>query len=373
MNFPALDVAIGLAFMYLMLSLICTAINESITTALQLRGKILKESISRFLDTPAQTKARWFRVPTVGANTMTLYRHPLFAPLSRGPREPSYVAPQVFSAAVLAAFDRGKSLPPHVREQVDALIGHSEIRDEHEAIEVAFKLVEDRASGDFKRTLQILTMMIAAALVVATNADTLHAVHVLWRNPVVRAAVVQQAAERAKQPRPEPARIYVGYLDPQSPDPTATADSDDDELAERVEDDASAITPAESDALGQLIGWSDDIRAFNTPYCQDLQAKLNTACAGEITPECQQQLDALRTETRCATVGTLLEPTAAFGGFDTAGLFWTGLAHVPGWILSILAISLGAPFWFDALSTFMRVRGTGPKPDETRKPREVKQ
>ena len=38
-------------------------------------------------------------------------------------------------------------------------------------------------------------------------------------------------------------------------------------------------------------------------------------------------------------------------------------AHLPGgWLLTILAISLGAPFWFDTLSRLSRLRGTG-KPE----------
>ena len=35
---------------------------------------------------------------------------------------------------------------------------------------------------------------------------------------------------------------------------------------------------------------------------------------------------------------------------------------VAGWILSILAISLGAPFWFDTLSRLSRLRSSG-KPE----------
>ena len=35
---------------------------------------------------------------------------------------------------------------------------------------------------------------------------------------------------------------------------------------------------------------------------------------------------------------------------------------VGGWLLTLLAISLGAPFWFDALSRFSRLRSSG-KPE----------
>jgi hypothetical protein len=41
------------------------------------------------------------------------------------------------------------------------------------------------------------------------------------------------------------------------------------------------------------------------------------------------------------------------------------LLCVGGWLLSIIAISLGAPFWFDLLSKLMNVRNAGQKPEET--------
>ena len=41
-----------------------------------------------------------------------------------------------------------------------------------------------------------------------------------------------------------------------------------------------------------------------------------------------------------------------------------------GWLLTILALSMGAPFWFDLLNRIMRVRYTGRSPDESAKPPE---
>jgi hypothetical protein len=39
--------------------------------------------------------------------------------------------------------------------------------------------------------------------------------------------------------------------------------------------------------------------------------------------------------------------------------------HILGWLLSIVAVSLGAPFWFDLLNKFMRIRNGGDAPEET--------
>jgi hypothetical protein len=35
-----------------------------------------------------------------------------------------------------------------------------------------------------------------------------------------------------------------------------------------------------------------------------------------------------------------------------------------GWLLTVAAISVGAPFWFDTLNRFVNIRGTGKPPDE---------
>jgi hypothetical protein len=42
---------------------------------------------------------------------------------------------------------------------------------------------------------------------------------------------------------------------------------------------------------------------------------------------------------------------------------WRLLQLFPGWLITALAISLGAPFWFDLLNKFMVVRSTV-KPSE---------
>jgi len=50
---------------------------------------------------------------------------------------------------------------------------------------------------------------------------------------------------------------------------------------------------------------------------------------------------------------------------------WTGwpsgangwLSKVAGLLVSIFAVSLGAPFWFDVLQRFMQVRAAGAKED----------
>ncbi|MBY5608729.1 hypothetical protein [Rhizobium leguminosarum] len=48
-----------------------------------------------------------------------------------------------------------------------------------------------------------------------------------------------------------------------------------------------------------------------------------------------------------------------FAGGKLAFCFWTGLA-----------LSLGAPFWFDILQKFINFRGAGTKPETTKEKKE---
>ena len=42
---------------------------------------------------------------------------------------------------------------------------------------------------------------------------------------------------------------------------------------------------------------------------------------------------------------------------------WTALA---GWLIPVIALGLGAPFWFDTLNRVVNLRQTGPRPDAGR-------
>jgi len=41
------------------------------------------------------------------------------------------------------------------------------------------------------------------------------------------------------------------------------------------------------------------------------------------------------------------------------------LLSIIGWLVTALAVSLGAPFWFDTLNRFMRARSAGDIPRST--------
>lgn len=92
-----LEVAIGVTFVYLLLSLICSALNEAIASLLQKRGRNLFEGVKNLLNDPTFTGL-----------AQQVYNHGLISGISqyasdpdKQTRRPSYMSPENFSLALL--------------------------------------------------------------------------------------------------------------------------------------------------------------------------------------------------------------------------------------------------------------------------------
>src|SRR5260221_3835924 len=93
----ALEIAIGVVFVYLLLSLLCTVINEGIAGALEQRGKNLLEGIKNLLNDPEFTSL-----------AQHVYNHGLIDGVMQGVtdftktnRLPSYIAPTNFALTLI--------------------------------------------------------------------------------------------------------------------------------------------------------------------------------------------------------------------------------------------------------------------------------
>src|SRR5260370_550398 len=165
----------------------------------------------------------------------------------------------------------------------------------------------DRVSGWYKRNSQSNALILACLITLIVNADTVHAVNVLWTNPVARAEAVSIAEKKVKEPPPT-----VEYENPN--DATASA------LKKTATSPEAGLSDEQKKFLGELTGWQAD------------SDKLKDKTGGDWW---------------CALLGIVGN-------------------HLLGWILTALAVSLGAPFWFDTLNRFMNIRNAGRAPDERR-------
>src|ERR1039458_4969127 len=87
-SFPYLDLAIGVSFIYLLMALVCSTVNETIAGVINSRGKTLEKGILSLLHDPA-LKAEF-------------YAHPLIQGIQdENDRLPSYIASNKFALALM--------------------------------------------------------------------------------------------------------------------------------------------------------------------------------------------------------------------------------------------------------------------------------
>ncbi len=318
-----IGVIIGLAFVYLLLSLLATWIQELAATLLSWRSKELVNVVQNLLDPSTEKLAgvkkleqTWAKGAGTAEKVRTnfvkaLYESPLVRGLSKPGKRPSYIPGREFGNAVfdlmvktgteaspalkgLEAFRRGVAeLPEGVTRE--ALLSFSELAEQTRAeVEGAIAAVRgritrwfdaamDRAAGWYKRRVQYMAIVVGVLLAVAFNADSIAMARRLWVESSLRGNLTDVAREYLDSEQRREAGEVLGRLE----------------------------------ALGLPLGWGRD----NLPAAPDRQ-----------------------------------EPCPAW---RLAG-WW--LLRVVGWILTGFAVSQGSPIWFDLLNKFVNLRGSGGKP-----------
>jgi hypothetical protein len=298
-NWVALDVAIGIVVVFFIISLIASAINETIATALSWRSHYLERWLGNVLAHPNASAAE------VEQALNEFYKHPLLAPLLKQPRwwnsaktaerKPSYIPSSLFTSYL---FDKAPAPDKVTSKTIDAMIAglpndelkktintfRKEVGDDEVALRRRIEKWYDdsmsRVSGWYKRRTQIALAVIGLGLAIVLNADTLQITRTLWSDKTIRAAVVAKAGQITQQ-------------------------------------------TAQPKSLQAVAGQVEQIKALNIPMGWKLKAG---------------------------------DPRDLPHG---AGL-WA--AKVIGILLTMFATMLGAPFWFDLLSRFVKLRGSGNPP-----------
>jgi hypothetical protein len=309
-----LEVAIGMALLFLYTSLLVTALGEMIEARLQTRAGDLERGVRELLADPN------------GKGLATrFYNHPLIYSLFRGrydPAElkqkkggewvmsrrgrsalPAYIPAGHFAAALLdlAARGTGSGDGPitvaTLRETVRQIDNDSVSKAILAATDGAgddlakvkanlaawFDGTMDRVSGWYKKRTQAVVFGLGLAAAVAFNIDALNAFGRLSSDGVLRQTVAASATSAARD--------------------TVPALSLDDARRELTR-------------LGLPIGWG----------------------SVSVSP-------------RCGAAYEPLKPCDASG-------WWTAATMAVGWLMTALAVTLGAPFWFDVLNKFMVIRST---------------
>jgi hypothetical protein len=233
---PVLEVGIGLVFVFTLLSLLCTTLNEWLLSyILKLRPKLLDRALDHLLADQGLLE---------GNLRDQFERHPLIAKITSSPgeRAASYLSAVTFAKTLLdlvtptvqgpftfTDVQAGVNELPEgdVKKTLVALMGDTggDLKKFRRNIEDWFDEAMERTTGAFKRHAQLWAVLVAALLTILTNADTLAITKKLWDNPSLRTEAVKLAEQRAEMPRPT---VKVEYTDPNDPlSPTITKEPQD--------------------------------------------------------------------------------------------------------------------------------------------------
>lgn len=299
-----LEVAIGIVFVFLLVSVLCSALREGIEAWMKTRAAYLERGVRELLHDhearPDGLARAVFEHPLVYGLYATPYRPGAAGPrppiFVRGRGLPSYIPSRNFALALLDIAARGPVaaagaapgasdaaapvLSVALARQNVAKLGNpavqrvvltaldaagDDLARAQAAIEAWYDSGMDRVSGWYKRATYWIIFWLGLAVAAALNVDAIAVGRHLYRDDAARAAIVAEAERAAGD---------TAYL-----------------ARSRAE------TRAELDALRLPIGWP-----------------------------------------------------------ARAGTSWP--AAVPGWLITAIAATLGAPFWFDLLNRIMVIRST---------------
>ena len=360
-----LDVAIGMVFIYLLLSLVASGVNEILASIVQSRAANLVRGLRSLLSGDSIEAGALTLVDNVYDHGLVrgLYPDPLkdlnddsalgwsvklrlwlqklvgIAPATpiAGVKNqlllPSYIPARTFALALIDILNKdkfnGKTAIQNIEDflsshhqqfaknkAVEALLtllidAQNDARREEEKLQKLQTNLEnwyndamDRVSGWYKRYTQRVLLIVGLVLAIAFNVNSISIAHLLWVDRDVREGMVSAATDYLKDHPNPPA------ANGQPAQPTTEK-----ALVERMESSVDAVNEVTTKYL-LPVGWR---------------------------------------HSRC--------DYAKWWSENPSGMALDALVVLAGWLITAGALSLGASFWFDMLNKIMVVRNTV-KPEE---------
>lgn len=366
-NFPILDLVGGLIFIFFLLSIICSSMVEIIWSVLKIRAKLLTRWLitvfnQRMPAPPTNAQNADKNAPKQNTdNTLgeAILNHCFTTVLSGSKLSTSYIHPADFTTALLDLVrNAGTSqsvnpLPTSMKEMI-SVIGDSPVLSHEQkrtlatfaqqaieqfqlqdqlmkanqavnnaktefeffrsSIDNWYQNTTQRLTGNLKRQSQVATFIVATLFVFAVNADSIEISKFLYGNKDAREQLAKEADHATND---------YDMISPVQAEREKAAKANDSASIRYIDN------LAESDAVKTL---------------QQKAVQIDSAYA--------QVANSVPLGWKTGELSSLWLSGAAKLLTKTMGL-----------IATILAIMLGAPFWFDLLNKVANLRGSGPKPD----------
>lgn len=349
-NSSVLDVALGVALVFLLVSTVCSAAREGVEAYLKTRASYLEYAIRELLDdrTGTDLAKHFFEHPMISGLYQGDYKSRARSDAKEGKERPrwwhtgrdlpSYIPAKSFSMALIDLAARGPARHPTTRQTDLTRLTFESLRQSvlnlpnrqvqralltaldaaHDDLDVARTNLEawydgamDRVSGWYKRSTQTVILLIAVLVVVGLNVNTITIADHLYRDQSLREAVVGAAAGIPKD---------LSYADASS----------------------------KFEAMRLPVGWGNGAAGWGAPRTRGERVELANA---RLTREYEKRLarDPLTAGDPPAPV--TLETLPIDRWHDVFG-------PLVGLLVTTLAALLGAPFWFDVLNKIMVIRAT---------------
>ena len=309
-NSVILEVAMGIIFLYILVAMICTALREGIETLTKTRAAYLERGIRELLhDRNAQNIAKnFFEHPMINCLFSSDYKpgknkkEPGL--LDRGKNLPSYIPSKNFALALMDLAARGPknnvvTSDPNSVEMSVASIRANILNIQNVPVQRAMLTALDSAQGDLERMQQNLEKWFDSSMDRVSG----------WYKRSTQWIV-----------------FLIG-------------------LAIAVGMNINTIT------IADYLFRNDDMRKLIVVRAEN--ATKNPNFTQQDYDTAKESLAALKLPIGW---GNGINPEA---DYEKKGALWNSVfIYIVGWLLTALAATLGAPFWFDMLNKIMVIRST---------------
>ena len=316
-----LNIAVTLVFVYLVLGIMITGINEAIFTLTRARGKYLKKALDNLFydDEWKEIAPQIENSPFINVLKNADNRFPAAIPVAN------------LTAALLSVIGNGDSNIDNIRKVVEkkknkgdlynmlsSILSDRGLRlDELRArVDEVFGSAMQRVSAWYKRNAFLFSLGFALLVSTLLNIDTIDITTGLWKNK-------EQSEKLA---------AFVNV---------ASKEIEENDKGEIILHDGI-------DTLARISRVAVKAPAGNTDNLSDAGS---TALNGSVT-EIRQSYDILAD--LGIPMGWTKKNMPAVAGFWDAVLLWT--IKILGILLTAFATSLGAPFWFDLLKKLTGIK-----------------
>ncbi|TAM95232.1 MAG: hypothetical protein EPN39_15655 [Chitinophagaceae bacterium] len=342
-SFPILDLVIGIIFIYFLLSIICSSAVELFLSIFKSRAGLLENWLKQIFNLPAlDSEGKPLNV-SVGQAIMD---HCMVTALSKKGTSTSYIDAENFVSALLdkitiapsGAGDTVEFPPANLAGYITAIQNSTLI------------------SGELKRTILIFANEAAQAALArsSTPASANNTAPVKSESEFFRDSLknwFNSNADRLsgtfKRTKVFPLTIMVAII------MVISLNTDSIEICKYLYNNQAATKELATTAMNSFQNYQDQM---DTLFKKDSAG--NAATISELnvkTVQLKKDLDSLHDL-------DLPMGWKAKNVKDIKTFIDYLVKHLAGWLATILAIMMGAPFWFDILNKISNLRGTGPKP-----------